>query len=447
MKQQRRNLRSDTKAASEVIGIVLITAIFVTMLTIFQASMVPYWNKQVEAAELRVTHDDMMFLPSDIEDVAIHRTPKTCTVQLGAHYPDRMIFRNPGPGAFGTLAVEEEPAQVTVTYYNGSKNIETFESKRITYQMAGMINSPTLVYEHGVIIADWGTVNLTTGEQTLIDINENLFIPIVNGSLHSKSAIGSEAMAIYPYLYNDSINVTWVNVTLDTRYPQLWKDTLFNASTVLEDLNLQDTDVCVDIADNKIYINNTAQRYLKYPHQTASEPLYAGMISCSVEDPDGTGGGSGLWVAGEGTDIMATGSRVANIPSSATATAIVVKDMVVDETMISDLKMDFITITVTDYNGNWWKVTINFVNPRKIATIEVKSANGVSNYIDTDFPFNQSTVIDLFETNNFTPPDGGPGLYQDAGVRSNNRLVTNIADSNNQKKVALISYRLLVDGP
>jgi len=325
MKQQRRNFRSDTVAVSHVIGVVLMMAIFVTMLTIFQASVVPYWNKQVEAAELKVTHDDMMFLPSDIEDVAIHRTPKTCTVQLGAHYPDRMIFRNPGPGAFGTLAVEEAPAQVIVTYYNGSKNIETFDSKRITYQMAGMINSPTLVYEHGVIIADWRNTMgenaiVTTGEQTLIDRNENLFIPIVNGSLHSKSAIGSETMAIYPYLYNDSINASWVKVTLDTRYPKLWNDTLFNASTVRPDLNLQNT--TVEFGDNKIYINNTAQRYLKYPNQTASEPLYAGMISCSAEDPDGTGGGSGLWVAGEGTDIMATGSRVANIPSSATATAI-----------------------------------------------------------------------------------------------------------------------------
>jgi hypothetical protein len=462
MKQQRRNFRSDTVAVSHVIGVVLMVAIFVTMLTIFQASMVPYWNKQVEAAELRVTHDDMMFLPSDIEDVTIHRTPKTCTVQLGAQYPDRMIFRNPGPGAAGTLAVEEEPAQVTVTYYSGSKNIETFDSKRITYQMAGTINSPTLVYEHGVIIADWRNTMgdnaiVTTGEQTLIDINEDLFIPIVNGSSRSKSAIGSETMAIYPYLYTDSINVTWVNVTLDTRYPKLWKDTLLNASTVLADLNLQYTDVGVDIANNMIYINNTAQRYLKYPTQTASEPLYAGMISCSAEDPDGTGGGSSLWVSGEGTDIMATGSRVAHIPSSATATAIVVQDMVVDKSGATGvtLNKNFITITVTDYNGNWWKVLIDFKETDSIMGLVVTNKGGSSTYyyngnpvsIGNLMPFNQSTVIDLFDPANFTPPDGGPGLYQNAGVRSNNRLVTNIAHEINQKKVAMISYRLLVDGP
>jgi hypothetical protein len=359
MNGKKSNFRSDTVAVSHVIGVVLMMAIAVTMLTLFQASVVPLWNKQVEATEIKVTYDDMMFLPSDIADVAMRRTPKTCTVQLGAHYPDRMIFRNPGPGAYGTLAVEEEPAQVTVTYFhNGSKHTETFDSKRITYNLTGTINSPTLVYEHGAIITDWGTAgNVTTDEQTLIDRNEDLYIPIVNGSSRSKSAIGSEAMAIYPYLYNDSIDVTWVNVTLDTRYPKLWSDTL------LDDLHLQDTDVGV-VNNMTIYINNTALMYLKYPTQTASEPLYAGMISCSAEDPDGVGGCSGLWVAGEGTDIMAIGSRVANIPSSANATAIVVQDMLLDETLISELKTDFITITVTDNNWNWWKAQINFDNVR-----------------------------------------------------------------------------------
>jgi hypothetical protein len=155
MNVKKRNLITDTEAVSEVIGIVLIIAIAVTMLTLFQATMVPYWNKQVEAAEIRVTYDDMMFLPSDIEDVAMHETPKTCTVQLGAQYPDRMIFRNPGPGAAGTLTVEEAPAPIIVTYNNGSEYIAPYNSVRITYEMSGTINSPKLVYEHGVIITDY----------------------------------------------------------------------------------------------------------------------------------------------------------------------------------------------------------------------------------------------------------------------------------------------------
>jgi hypothetical protein len=36
-----------------------------------------------------------------------------------------MIFRNPGPGAAGTLTVEEAPVSVTVTY-NGRGDTKTF---------------------------------------------------------------------------------------------------------------------------------------------------------------------------------------------------------------------------------------------------------------------------------------------------------------------------------
>jgi hypothetical protein len=163
------------------------------------------------------------------------------------------------------------------------------------------------------------------------------------------------------------------------------------------------------------------------------------MISCSLEDPDGGGGGSGLWVAGEGTDIMAMGSRVANIPSSANATAIVVQDIVVDEQQ--SLNRDFATITVTDDDWNWWKAEISMKETKSIDSIYLRSDNGTSKNL-TDFSFTSSTIIDLFDSDNF---DSTAGLYQNAGVGSNNRLVTNLADDNLQKDLALVSFRLMFD--
>jgi len=176
------------------------------------------------------------------------------------------------------------------------------------------------------------------------------------------------------------------------------------------------------------------------------------MISCTVEDPDGGDDGDVLWVSGEGTDIMAIGSRVANVPSSATATAIVVQDIVLDT--LKTLNDNFITIIVTDYNGSWWKVLIEFKDTNTITGLVVTKTGGSSSTyyyngnpisVAKSMPFNQSTVINLFDPDNFTPPDGGPGLYQNAGVGSDNRLVTNIAHDTNQKNLALISFRLLMD--
>jgi hypothetical protein len=90
-------------------------------------------------------------------------------------------------------------------------------------------------------------------------------------------------------------------------------------------------------------------------------------------------------------------------------------------------------------NGKSWRG----LKVRKVDTIEVRSDNGISDYNDTDFEFNRSIVINLFDPANFTST---AGLYQNASVGSNNRLVTNIAGDTHQNFLAMISFRLLVDG-
>jgi len=183
--------------------------------------------------------------------------------------------------------------------------------------------------------------------------------------------------------------------------------------------------------------------YLKLPDQTASGSLHAGMISCTVEDPDGGDDGDDLWVSGEGTDIMAMGSRVANVPSSANATAIAVQDFVVDMSSADKLNSDFIAITVTDYNGNWWKAEMLFVKPNQIKSIFLRSGNGGISKNDTVFPFTSSTIINLSDSSKFTTVEEPGGMYQNAGVGSDNRLVTLVGDSLNMINNALISFRLM----
>jgi len=97
----------------------------------------------------------------------------------------------------------------------------------------------------------------------------------------------TESLAIKPYEYLDTLpNSGVVNVTLDTDYRELWENTLLSSS-VVDDLGFSGT---VSFGSDKIYISTSAPKYLKFPKQTATGPLHAGMISCSVEDPDGDGG-------------------------------------------------------------------------------------------------------------------------------------------------------------
>jgi hypothetical protein len=265
----------------------------------------------------------------------------------------------------------------------------------------------------------------------------------LNGSSLSKSAIGVESLAIKPYEYLDTVgNISSVSVTLDTDYPEVWENTLLSSS-VLADLDFLGT---VEFGSDKIYLNTSEVPYLKLPDQTASGPLHAGMISCTVEDPDGGGDGGGdSWEYGEGTDIMAMGSRVANVPSSNTTTAIVAQDFVVDESIAAKLDNDFVVITVTDYNGNWWKAEILFKKTNKIKAIYLRSSKGISEN-ETEFSFIDYPTVDLFDSSKFTTTSGSGGMYRDAWVGSNNRLVTLVGDSNNMVDNALISFRLMWDG-
>ena len=199
------------------------------------------------------------------------------------------------------------------------------------------------------------------------------------------------------------------------------------------------------VSGNEIKINSTEIEKIFLPviDDVISSDLYTGLITAAAILE------GGLWVSGEGTDIMAMGSRVANIPSSAIATAIIIQDIVVDEDpspQAPKLDADVIVITVTDKNWNWWKAQISMKEPKNIVNIKLKSANGISEWkvVYQGSPFTQSTVIDLFNSSNFDTKSGIGGMYQNASVVSDNRLVTIVSDDVQASKTKLISYRLQV---
>jgi hypothetical protein len=284
-------------------------------------------------------------------------------------------------------------------------------------------------------------VNLTTDEQKLIE-NDNIYIPIVNGSSSSKSAIGAESLAIKPYEYLDTLgDIDNVTVTLDTDYPEVWWG-------LLEEYIDQGM-VSISNQTKKITIT-TDVAYLKLPDQTASGSLHAGMISCTVEDPDGGEEGDGLWLAGEGTDIMATGTRVANLPSSANATEIKVSNIIynLDPVAPESLDDDMIQITITDSDGNWWRVVITFKTSNDVVSIVAKAgtptttrATSTYSYPSPPFTFDETTIIDLLSMSHYDPTDS---CYQNAGIGDTNVLVTYLGDGVSLKKGVLICYRLTI---
>lgn len=268
--------REDERGVTAIIGAVLMLMILMMVYTSFQVYQVPAWNKGVEYEHMNVVYDDMMSLKSDIENVAMLETPKSSNIHLGVKYPERMIFTNPGVGVAGMLSTDTENMKIVIDYTLNTTGSPTFSrsynSTRIIYEAYGTINSPKLVYEHGIIIRDWETANITMDEQSLI-ANDKLYIPIVHGSSSSTTSMETKSLEIKPYTeISAETNVTSINITMDTNYPEIWRELLADANT---------SSITTFVSeDNRIIINCTssAMRNITFPTGLAKGTINAGFI-------------------------------------------------------------------------------------------------------------------------------------------------------------------------
>jgi hypothetical protein len=293
------NLRlwKDERGVSVILGALLMFVIVVTLYATIQAYQVPIWNRQVEFEHLSQVFDDMMRFKSDVEDVALSKVPKSSDIQLGMRYPNRMFLANPGPGVAGILTSEN--VTITVEYTIDSAGeptlTKTYNSNRVVYEAQGTIDSPKLVYEHGVIIRDYGDASATTDAQSLV-LGKEIYVPVIIGSLGSKSSMETESIEVRPLTESFTRSrIKSVKVTLDTAYPEVWKE-LFAAEGV-------------PVYDDLI-IDGTTET-LSGTHYYRNVSIVNGG-TLVVEEYDGTSGGTlSLYASGD-IYVDSTSQIVAN---------------------------------------------------------------------------------------------------------------------------------------
>jgi outer membrane protein assembly factor BamB len=276
MRAGSRSLWQEERGVSVVIGAILMLLIVVAMWGIIQAFHVPNWNKDVEYEHLNIVHDDMMTFKSDVEDVALSGEPKSSDFHMGVRYPNRMFLANPGTGVAGSLTSDTVPISIVYTIDAPGDPVITqnYSSNRISYEVQGTVDSPKLVYEHGVIIRDYGNEYATTDEQSLI-VGDEIFIPVLTGNLTASSSMETESIALKPLPQSPgSSKIKSVIITIDTLYPEVWTQLLAGKSTAA---------TTVQIVNSQIVIHSTAVRQIYFPEgEVITDALYAGMISFST---------------------------------------------------------------------------------------------------------------------------------------------------------------------
>ncbi|MFC7227993.1 hypothetical protein N0B31_11325 [Salinirubellus salinus] len=153
---------TDSRAAANVIGALVLFAFLIIAVSLYQAQVVPQDNQQVEFSHNLEVQDDMSAVRNAILDAASTGEARSIGVDLGTRYQPRTFFRNPPPPS-GRLSATQFDRPVTIVnaqsvgdtetgdYWNGdSRSIETgvleYEPNYNRYRAA-----PTTVYESTLV--------------------------------------------------------------------------------------------------------------------------------------------------------------------------------------------------------------------------------------------------------------------------------------------------------
>ncbi|MFB6081494.1 MAG: hypothetical protein ABEJ67_01605 [Halanaeroarchaeum sp.] len=163
-------LWDDARGQSVQVGAVLLFAVLVILLAMYQSTVVPNQNKAAEFEHSLDARQDLL----DARN-AILRTFQTgastpVTVRLGMTYPNHLFAVDPPPVA-GTIRTTPG-GTVSVTGQDGPVDVcpVSSETKLLNYS-AGynyLRPTPTLVYENTVLYADYGDDVVQISDQSLV---------------------------------------------------------------------------------------------------------------------------------------------------------------------------------------------------------------------------------------------------------------------------------------
>lgn len=215
-------LLNNERGVSEIVGAMFILLILVLYLGVMQAYELPKWNKELEKQGFDLAYKDFLDLRSDIEDSSIKNMPITSSMHTGVRYPERFMLRNPGQGAYGVI--NTYPLRINISYNsNGTDINENYTSLGFVYEMKGISEFPMIIYEHGMVIQDFGSWNNSDDVNHLATEN-GIYIPFLKGidSLYSTDSETFNILPVTQYLFTEGIST--MNVTLETKYPGVWAD-------------------------------------------------------------------------------------------------------------------------------------------------------------------------------------------------------------------------------
>jgi hypothetical protein len=314
----------DDRAVTVQIGAILLFAILIISLAMFQVSVIPDQNEAIEFKHNLNAQQGMSEVRNALLSAASSGDPQSAIIPLGTTYPQRTLFVNPPP-ASGTIRTDgtgDTRVNVTInnadarstydnaeTYWNGTAR--TYNTGAVVYtpNYNEYSEAPTTVYEH-TLVTNVFSENRTLEQtgQTLIRGNR-INLLTVNGSLQ-ENGVTAQTVDTRPLSsYTNSVTVEstktdplWINLTtrLDN---ETWGDEILlqqrttNGGNVAEVVEIS-TDTRNGVTYYRVGIRMKPGRY-----QLRGASVAVGTVSEANKQPKPT-----YFVVTDGYDEVENGS-------------------------------------------------------------------------------------------------------------------------------------------
>jgi len=177
--------RGDDRAVTVQIGAVLLLGFLVISLSLYQATVVPDENRQVEFQHNQRVQADILEVGNAILGTAATGSAAPATVELGTQYPTRTVAVNPSPpsgtlstSSLGNISINNATADDAATagedypetedFWDGTTHNYTTKSLEYRPSYANYDNAPTTVYENGIVYNRFRSGNNTRSEQPVV---------------------------------------------------------------------------------------------------------------------------------------------------------------------------------------------------------------------------------------------------------------------------------------
>ncbi|CQH59279.1 probable secreted glycoprotein [Halobacterium hubeiense] len=232
------NWRGDDRAQSVQVGAILLFATLVIALSIYQATVVPSQNADVEYQHSQTTQNQLTDVRNGILRSAATGTTQPASVTLGTQYPSRVFLMNPPP-ATGTLSTSDaEELRLTNVAASNPETDDFFESrsdawrsqtKTLSYEpdYNEYDNAPTLLYESSILSNYYpnsdGEPAVPLSDQLLVnEDSKTITLVALNGSLSTTraSSVSVEPAALsapYQSIPVEPDSGTTMTLTVPTR--------------------------------------------------------------------------------------------------------------------------------------------------------------------------------------------------------------------------------------